>query len=210
MYTGILHLHVTSVVIFLVIYLVKAFLLLGNRHISLDTFTRKIKIVEMIVSFAFLGTGIYLWANTGNAGTWLYVKVAAVLASIPLAVIGFRKKKKALALLSIVLLLYAYGVAETKSAAFKKGTAQAPASSSEELAGPELGKKTYESYCANCHGDNGALGLSGATDLSTSSLDASARTEAITKGKGVMPPFGNILSEKEIREVSLYIETLKK
>jgi mono/diheme cytochrome c family protein len=49
-----------------------------------------------------------------------------------------------------------------------------------------------------------------APNLTKSELDAAARIEIITNGKGVMQPFGGMLTEEEIQAVATYVETLKK
>src|SRR5205085_11672792 len=103
MYTGILHTHTLVVSLFLLIYLVKTALLVFGKTEMLQNFTKKFRVPEMIISLLFFATGIYLAINTGNGGTWLWVKLAAVLVSIPLAVIGFKRMNKNLALLSLIL-----------------------------------------------------------------------------------------------------------
>ena len=120
MYTGMLHTHKLVVLLFVLIYLIKTVLLLLNRNESLQSFTRKIKIPEMIISALFLLTGIYLAFNTGDKGTWLWVKIAAIIVVIPLAIVAFKKSNKMLALLSFIILVYIYGISETKSPNFKK------------------------------------------------------------------------------------------
>ena len=60
METGIRHTHLLTVVLFLLIYLIKTFLLLTNKNEKLASFTKAVKVPEMIISALFLGTGIYL------------------------------------------------------------------------------------------------------------------------------------------------------
>jgi uncharacterized membrane protein SirB2 len=204
MFKGMLHLHITSVIIFLIIYLLKTILLLLNKNEFLERFTAKIKIPEMVISTLFLVTGIYLWINSGDVGSWLYIKVAAVLISIPLAVIGFKRKNKMLALLSFILLLYAYGVAETKSPVFKKESAVPLEDNA--IGGGEMGKNTYMTYCSRCHGADGMAGLSGASNLVLSELDYNNIVNIVREGKGEMTPFKDILSDAEISAVAKYVE----
>lgn len=71
------------------------------------------------------------------------------------------------------------------------------------------GKAVYDMYCVACHGADGKLAFSGATDLSTSTLDLETRILQITNGKGVMNAFKNILSEEEIENVAIYIEEIR-
>src|SRR5690242_9915584 len=110
--------HKISVWIFLLFFIIKAILLFLNKTEALAKFTKMFKVPDMIVSALFLITGIYLWTQSGNTGTWLYVKVVMVLASIPLAVVGFKKQNKGLIFVALLLLLVAYRFAETKSLSF--------------------------------------------------------------------------------------------
>ena len=71
------------------------------------------------------------------------------------------------------------------------------------------GKEVYAMYCVACHGANGKMAFSGATDLSASTLDLDTRILQITNGKGVMNAFKKIISEEEIKNVAVYIEELR-
>src|SRR5882762_6849469 len=100
MQTGILHTHYLVVTLFLLIYVIKTILLLSNKSDLLASFSKKVKVVEMIVSFLFLLTGIYLTTQLSFGGKYdylFYVKIVLVLSSIPIAIIGFRKSNKVLA-----------------------------------------------------------------------------------------------------------------
>ena len=71
------------------------------------------------------------------------------------------------------------------------------------------GKEVFSMYCVACHGADGKMAFSGATDLSASTLDLDTRILQITYGKGVMNAFKKIISEDEIKNVALYIEELR-
>ena len=97
MYKGMLHSHLTAVIIFLLIYVVKTVLLLSNKNELLSSFSKKTRILEMIISFLFLATGIYLTTQIPLGGKFAYLfyfKVLMVLAAIPVAIIGFKKSNK--------------------------------------------------------------------------------------------------------------------
>src|SRR5690349_15874804 len=106
---AIFYTHLTSVIIFMVIYLVKIILLLANSTERLRSFTKMVKVPEMIVSFLFLGTGVYMLTQLPAINMFMWIKIACVLASIPLAVVGFRKGNKALAVLAVLLIVGSYG-----------------------------------------------------------------------------------------------------
>lgn len=221
MYTGMLHTHTLVVALFLILYFVKTALLLSGRKSGLEKFTKKTKVAEMIISTLFLVTGIYLATQSPNinAGSWFWIKLVAVFAAIPVAIIGFKKQNKALALLSFVLLLYAYGVSETKSARFQKADyynslnesaetydAAAFDANSEQYDILAHGEAVYVNYCARCHGKSGDLAIAGAKNLQLSMLDKNAQLQLITAGKGAMPAFGKVLSPEEIMATVAYIK----
>ncbi len=158
----------------------------------------------MIVSVLFLLTGIYLAMNTGNKGNWLWVKLIAVFAAIPIAIVAFKKSNKILALLSFLLICYAYGISETKNAAMKK---QAPDPGEfANIATPAVGKTIYESKCTNCHGTDGKMGMSGAKDLTQYAMTPEQKLAIVKTGKNVMPSFSSQLTEEQIKAVADYVK----
>src|SRR5438477_11062820 len=104
--------HFLVVTILFLIYLIKTILLLANKKEILQFFTKKIKVIEMIVSFLFLATGIYLMTQIPEIKMELIFKISLVFLAIPLAVVGFKKGKKALATVSFLLILGAFALAE--------------------------------------------------------------------------------------------------
>lgn len=210
MYSMFLSTHKVVVLIFLFIYLVKTiFLLIPNKEEALDRITRAVKVPEMIISALMLITGIYLLLNTGQASTLLYIKITAVFVSIPLAVIGFKKKIKILAALSFLLILGAYGMAEIHK---KRSSKIENLSISNEATPDELltqAEHIYSTNCANCHGKDGKLGLSGAKDLSATVLTKEEQIEIIKNGKRAMPAYGKQLSDTQLEAMAEYISRFK-
>jgi len=206
MYTGILHTHVLSVGLFLVLYLVKTFLLATGKEEALEKVTKITKHPERLISVLFLATGIYLLRHSGNVTFLVYIKIALVFASIPLAVIGFKRKKSILAIMSVVLLLLSYGLAEMngKRAAKK----EMPEVDMMQVSEAEVGKILYENYCQNCHGPNGDAGLSGAKNLKLTMLSAEEQANIISNGKGVMPGFSK-LNQNEVQAIVKHVQGLK-
>lgn len=70
--------------------------------------------------------------------------------------------------------------------------------------------EVYTKYCVLCHGNDGRRGLNGAGDLTKSTLPLEERIKQITLGKGLMTPYGGILTPEEIAAVAAYTMTLKK
>jgi mono/diheme cytochrome c family protein len=206
MYTGMLHTHMLAVMLFLILYLVKTFLLVTDKTQSLQNFSKKMKVPEMIISTLFLLTGIYLTVKSGDLGPWFYVKMVAVLSSIPLAIIAFKRMNKSLALIAIMFLVYAYGISETKSPTFKQESSTGEFA---KIAPDVLGKTIYESKCTACHGADGKQGLSGAKDLTTSAKTLDGKVEIISNGKNAMMPYKNQLSAEQIKSVAEYVDGLR-
>jgi len=193
-------LHYLVVTLFLLIYLIKTILLLSNKVDLLGAFSKKVKIFEMVVSFLFLATGIYLSTQVPFGGKYdymFYIKVVMVLAAIPLAVIGFKKQNKVLAALSLLFITGSFGLAEVygKKKAIPKDSVVAAATDGESL---------YKANCLVCHGNDGKLGLSGSKDLSVSTLNSDAIKDMILHGKNSMPAAQ--LNEAQATMVTEYVQ----
>ena len=202
METAIRNIHLLSVILFLLIYIIKTYLLLFNKEEALAMFTKGFKIPEMIISFLFLATGIYLITQIPEIKSLLILKIIAVFISIPLAIFGFKKKNKILAASSLLLIIAAYGFAEMS----KKQKSKSMSTISESTVN---GAELYNKSCVSCHGADGKLALMGAKDLSQSVMDLNAKMEIIKNGKNAMGPFGGILNDEQIKAVAEYTETLK-
>lgn len=199
--------HIIVVNLFLVIYLIKTILLFTSKPM-LEKFTRITRIPEMIASVLFLVTGVWLFLILGAIKTFHIFKLVCVLLSIPLAVIAFKKQNKALSLISFLLIVAAYGIAEmSKNKPFIPNKVIVNGNGDEQS---HLGMKTYAANCAMCHGLDGKKMYRDAKDLSASALDASLISTMIHDGsKGKMPAFTGTLSDEEISSVSAFILTLR-
>jgi len=189
MYKGFLHTHYLVVSLFLLLYVIKTVLLLSNKNDLLTIFSKKTRLFEIVISVLFLLTGIYLMTQIPYGGKYdylLWIKLIMIFASIPIAVIGFRKQRKMLAALSLLMITGSFGLGEIYHK--KKGIAATPEikTDSHEVAATD-GKSMYLANCVLCHGDNGKLGVAGAKDLSVSVLDVTGIKEIIVHGKGAMP-----------------------
>ena len=199
-----LHTHTLVVSLFLLLYLVKTFLLVAGKEETLRMVSVKTKWAERIISVLFLATGIYLYLYSGNITWMLHLKIGLVFASIPLAIIGFKRKKSFLAILSVIFLLAAYGLAEmNKKRATKLEKPALPVNASQL----ETGQALYSSYCQSCHGKDGDAGLSGAKNLRLSILTTDEKKKLIRNGKGAMPAYSQ-LSDSELDMLVQYTETL--
>lgn len=212
MFTGLLHTHKLVVVLFLLIYLVKTALLLASKTEMLERFKKIVRIPEMAISALFLLTGAVMLFQLPQIHTYMWIKIVAVFASIPLAVIGFKRSNKALATLSFVLLIAAYGLAEmSRNAPAQELAAGVVTDAAQGGYDIQLhGKAVYDANCTACHGEDGALGAVGAKNLATSQLTTEEAVQIITNGKNAMPKYKKALSEQDIKAVAAYVATLKK
>jgi mono/diheme cytochrome c family protein len=206
MFKAIFYTHLVSVNLFLLIYLVKTIMLLANKKEGLASFTRMVKVPEMIISTLFLVSGIYLLTQVPAISGLLIIKIVIVLASIPVAVIGFKRANKGLAVLSFLMIVTAYGLAEMNK---MRQTENVDVPATTEVNGVN-GGEVYVAHCARCHGDDGKLGMSGATDLSTSTLSLAEKMDIIKNGKGGIMPSYVTIGDDQIKAVAEYTETLKK
>ncbi len=224
MYTGFKHMHITVVVLFLILYFIKTYLLVANKNEQLDKLRAKTKIADMILGSLMLITGGYLLYKAQEVKVYHYVKILVALSSIPVGIIAFKKRNKVMAVVLLVLFIYVYGVAETKSLTFKRDKIViAPLSDStvtknstnimDQNADAVLknGENIYKgATCITCHGADGKLGAAGAKDLTTSALTHAEKVAIITGGKGSMTPFKGSLTEQEIEAVAVYVDSMKK
>lgn len=181
-----------------------------NKNESLAKFAKTVKIPEMIISTLFLATGIYLLVQMGTTKL-LIIKIVLVFASIPIAIVGFKKSNKVLALLSFLMIVASYGLAEMNKKHIDKQTISVDVA---DINSPNYnitkhGEAVYGSYCQSCHGVGGING-NGGVNLTLSQMNRDAKMERIKNGSGSMAGFKDVLNEQEINAVVDYVETLKK
>ncbi|MDH5230534.1 MAG: cytochrome c [Gammaproteobacteria bacterium] len=79
------------------------------------------------------------------------------------------------------------------------------------LAGdPVVGKNIYTRHCMGCHGASGAGMMPGLPNFSRGEQLFKSDNElmdTVRNGNGVMPSFGGLISEEEIRDVVAYLRT---
>lgn len=197
------HTHTLVVILFLLMFGYKTFLLLTNQSAKLELVRNKTKILEMIFGTLILATGGYLLSQQPSIESWLIAKFALFIVGIPLGIIGLKKSNKALALVAFLAFILAYGLAEMKGFGPKKKVESTLTGN-----GQVDGKALFINECAKCHGEDGKAGLAGAANLSTTALTADEQAQVIKNGKGTMPHFEN-LSEDQLKALTDYIATLK-
>ncbi|MCS6818896.1 MAG: SirB2 family protein [Chitinophagales bacterium] len=204
-YISLLHTHKLTVLLFLLHYLIKTILLISNNKKALDKYSRPTRVPEMIVSALFLLTGVVMLLMGANINTLLLIKIVCVLASIPVAVVAFRKENKPLAVLAVLLIVTSYGLAEMSRAQKGKQKVDTAAVGNDPIA---VGKKVYSELCVACHGVEGDGMLAGAKNLKISTLSHEEVIHIIRNGKGNMAAYKNLTAE-QLEAVALYVESLR-
>ena len=81
-----------------------------------------------------------------------------------------------------------------------------------QAADPNKGAKIYSQYCRDCHGNRGVPNAPGIPDFSRNQRLMQSDlvlVKSISIGKGMMPAFQGVLSEREILDVIAYLRTLQ-
>jgi len=214
LFTALYHTHKLVILLFLAIYLIKTVLLLVGSTSALAKFSKVIRVPEMIISALFLITGGILVMDIAEFGILFMLKIAFVLAAIPIAVIAFKKQKKLFAIVSLLLIIGAYGLAEVNKAQMGKRKAF----QEEVITNPEAsnyvlnlhGKALYNAQCTVCHGDAGTAGLSGAKNLQISQKSNEEIRSIINTGKNTMPKVSPEFNGQELKALVQYVKELRK
>lgn len=212
----ILTIHTISASLFLLDFIVKTILLISNKEQSLANYKKATKVISMIISTAFLLTGIYLLVKIGmkNVGGWFHLKLTLVLIGLALGIIGFKRNKKWMAITALIIFLYVYGLSETKDIKMGAGKpAMSDVVTDTAAANYDMiahGKQIYVIECMRCHGEKGNAGISGAVDLTGSVCENRGLIGTIKHGRNAMPAYKDILDEQEIKVVAEYVKTLRK
>lgn len=112
----------------------------------------------------------------------------------------------ALAVLAVVLIFAAYGLAEMNVKAMSGGKVDTSAAKDPLEAGKFI---FQEKNCIGCHGADGKLAANGAKDLSVTTLTLDQQKALIKSGKTPMPAY-NDLTEEQLNELTAYIGTFRK
>jgi cytochrome c5 len=73
------------------------------------------------------------------------------------------------------------------------------------------GMTFYQNRCAECHGMDGAAKISGAADLTVSTMNEDALKKIIEEGKNAMPPFKLLIESDSLLQQTIdYVITLRK
>jgi len=105
-----------------------------------------------------------------------------------------------------VLILAAYGLAEVNKK--QQGAVKVDTSATNDPI--EKGKIVYQNAsCIGCHGADGKLGMSGAKDLSITTLTIDEQKAIIKNGKSPMPGYKD-LTDEQLNDLVQYIGGFRK
>jgi mono/diheme cytochrome c family protein len=205
--TLLVRIHSISVMLFLLTYVIKTVLLFTSKA-RLAAYTKATRVPEMIISTAFLVTGVWLFIILGGIKFFQILKLIFVILSIPLAVIAFKRQKGPLALLSLLLIIGAYGLSEMSK---NKPFIPAKVTIAEGTDATKVaGFKVYLENCTFCHGQNGKKQYRNAPDLTQSAMASSSIQQMVREGsKGKMPAYNLVISDENIAAVAAYVETMR-
>jgi uncharacterized membrane protein SirB2 len=207
MYTGLKHLHLLMVILFVLSLVIKTVLLFVNKD-KFVAFKQKTKIPEMITTIVFLITGIIMIVlKDAKFSSFLWIKLSVILVAIPLAIVGFKKQNKILALIGTLLFVGIYGLAEM---AKKRPYMDTNVDLTQISAGSiQHGEELYSKNCKICHGAEGDLGLGGASNLKISTLTDTEIVNVISNGRGNMAAYKQ-LNDQDLEALKNYLITLRK
>jgi mono/diheme cytochrome c family protein len=178
---------------------------------SLDKFIKFIRIPEMIISALFFITGLYMLTQIAEFTTLFAIKLSLVVIVLPLAIFAYKKRNKLLAVITVLVLITVYGLAEMHKAQFAKKVElreTVVVDDDENYDRVAHGKALYEVQCIVCHGDDGKAQRSGAKDITITTLSDEEIIAVIKNGKNTMPAMGAIFDERELNALVAYIKTL--
>ncbi len=212
-YIALYHTHKLVITLFILIYLVKFFLLMSGKNKTLDSFSARILIPEIVVSSLFLITGVLLLLEAAEIRGLFVTKIIVVIVSVPIALKAYKSKYKALAALSFLMIIGAYGMAEMNKYMIIH-TQTLPENVVTDASDPAYdmvihGKALYDTQCVNCHGADGTLQMSGAKNLQLSNMTENQIVERINTGKMTMPPYDDFFTSHEKKAISEYILSIR-
>jgi len=204
MYTGLKHLHLILITLFLISILIKTVLIFVDEE-NFVFYRKKTKFVEMVITMLFLVSGIIMFTmRNGGFHFTFHIKLILIIFAIPIAIIGFKKKNKFLVFVSTSLFIITYGIADLSTKRMKEVHIELP------VTDVNYGKALYERNCSTCHGDKGARQLNGATNLSSDDFSLYAISETIRYGSLSKKMVGfKTLNNLEVNAISRYVLTLK-
>jgi len=212
-YISLYHTHKFAISLFLIIYLFKMILLFSGKA-RLEKSSSRIKVPEIIISTLFLLTGILLLFEAAEIRNLFIIKIATVVLAIPIAFKAYKSHNRPLALLSFIMLIGAYGLAEMNKYNVIHQT-DLPGDVVVDASNPEYdmishGRALYNTQCVVCHGKDGRLQMSGAKKLTISVMSKEEIITRINTGKMTMPSYEDHFTDHEKKAITDYVISVRK
>jgi len=211
METGILHTHHLIVLLYMVQLLVKVILVVSGNTSTLTKVMAKTKVLHMVLATLMLLTGVFLVFKAPIAFTsTFYIKYILVLVAIALGIVGVKKMNKALAISSMLCMLYIYALTLTKGYTLQpEETRVKNALLATGTDAKARGQVIYEQLCLRCHGAEGQAHYRKAAILANCTKGDDYIRTTVTQGREKMPAFP-FLNDEEKSDLLAYINTLIK
>ena len=114
-YPQLLEAHKGIIYLFLAWLTLKLVLMLVQDKEKFTAFRDKTKVVEMVLGTLILVSGVWLFLESpASKQGWLHTKMTLAILGIPVAIIGFKKYKKLLVAISLLLFVYVFIIATAK------------------------------------------------------------------------------------------------
>lgn len=209
--TGMLHTHNLVVSLYLLQLLVRVVMMVAASQATVDKYVKAMRVPHIVLSILMVATGTFLMFRApGGVQPYILVKLGLVLASIPLGVIGSKRKSVALTGFAFFLLAGTMVIAYTKPAFLRSSSVTvADAKDGLDPAKVKAGQVIYEERCTLCHGADGAASFQKAADLSASKMADADIINIVKNGKGVMPNNSD-LSPEQLEQVKEFVKNLRK
>ena len=182
---------------------------MGKKE-ALANFAAKTKVPHIILATLMVASGVALmFLSPTGTQPYIFVKLALVLVSIPVGIIGMKRDSLVMLSTAMLILIGIYAIGKFKPAFLRNQMSVTVEASGEEGSNLKEGQALYEQYCVLCHGGDGNAGFQGAKSLTASVLPDAEITNMIRNGKGLMP--GNPdLSDDQIAKIKAYVKYLRK
>lgn len=211
METGMLHTHVLTAVLYMVLLLFTIILMALRKPDLMEKWRGKLKILHIVLGTIFLLTGLFLvWRAPNPLADYMLVKYVLVILAVPAGIIGSRRNSPVLSILAFVILIYVAGVSRTDSLMLQSKKSQL-ASTQQKSKGQDpamRGFEIYDVYCTACHGPRGTLEFQGARNLQESTMTEEQVRQLLKNGKGVMPAFDDLDAE-DMELIFAYLKSLR-
>lgn len=213
--TGILHAHqFLFVPLYILLFLVKAVLILGGKKEALQRLNTRTKVVHIVLAVGMTLTGLFLvFRAPGALQTTYLLKYVLLLAIIGFGVMAVKRMSRGLAVLVLLLLGYTFAISKAHSPALESEQARLErfaAVANDRLQENQVayGKALYERSCQRCHGANGEAAYRKSKNLAAIPADTAYVVAFLNNAVKPMPSY-SYLQPYEQESIAAYVLTFQ-